>query len=277
MNEPNRPLYGAAELDATLGPVISLISTVYEPEEVVLFGSAAQDRPWHDLDLMVVTDTEDEVLERQHKVRVALRQPGLPPVDVFVYTPDEVRTQIRENRFFLVEEVLGKGRRVVDRHGRFLRRRSRGSALDRYLREGIRPETQEMAADARQWLDQAREDRRWASFNIDGKFYPQTCFACQQSAEKLLKAFLIAHERTMPRTHDLTALLRRCTAIEARIEGLESDAAFLEGHYMAARYPDVELPDGPPSEADARRATEGLSRLFEVVEPLIEAWLKERR
>ncbi len=50
----------------------------------------------------------------------------------------------------------------------------------------------EHAADVREWLSRALDDLRWARHSIEGGFLPQACFACQQAAEKALKAYLMA-------------------------------------------------------------------------------------
>ena len=42
----------------------------------------------------------------------------------------------------------------------------------------------------------------------------QVGFFCQQTAEKYLKAFLIAVEQVPPRTHDVDVLVEMCAAVD---------------------------------------------------------------
>lgn len=61
-----------------------------------------------------------------------------------------------------------------------------------------------------QWIEKARDD--WATVEIlmQSDYYPKdvVCFHCQQYVEKLLKAFLTAHEIEFPKTHDLRRLIQ---------------------------------------------------------------------
>ncbi len=63
------------------------------------------------------------------------------------------------------------------------------------------------------WLRKAEHDLLNIDNNLAAARIPwdTICFHAQQAAEKLLKAFLIYHGRDVVRTHDLIALLARCT------------------------------------------------------------------
>ena len=43
-------------------------------------------------------------------------------------------------------------------------------------------------AEAERWLAQAQSDLAFAEYGLDGGFYAQACFMCQQAGEKALKA-----------------------------------------------------------------------------------------
>jgi len=111
-----RRTYAPEELADKLSPIIDDICSVYQPERIILFGSAAQGSPWHDLDLMVVAKTEDRFFDRLKKIALAKR--SWIPADIMVFTPDELRQAIQEDRVFIVEEVLKKGKTVYERGGR---------------------------------------------------------------------------------------------------------------------------------------------------------------
>jgi predicted nucleotidyltransferase len=113
MNVTERRLYQPEELQERLKPVLEDIRAVYEPERVILFGSAAQGIPWHDLDLLVVAETEDRFPDRLKKI--ALAKTYWTVSDILVLTPAELQEAIEENGVFVVEEVLNKGKVVYER------------------------------------------------------------------------------------------------------------------------------------------------------------------
>ena len=61
-------------------------------------------------------------------------------------------------------------------------------------------------------LVRARDDFEFARINFEEKrpYFAQICFHFQQSAEKFLKAFIVAHELDFRKTHDLPLLLTIC-------------------------------------------------------------------
>ena len=111
-----RRTYSPEELADKLSPVIDDICSVYQPERIILFGSAAQGSTWHDLDLIVIAKTEDRFFDRLKKIALAKR--SWVPADIMVFTPDELRQAVEDDRVFIVEEVLKKGKTVYERDGR---------------------------------------------------------------------------------------------------------------------------------------------------------------
>ncbi|HXH23316.1 MAG TPA: nucleotidyltransferase domain-containing protein [Dehalococcoidia bacterium] len=111
----DRKVHEPGELDSALKAVVDDILAVYDAEKVILYGSAAEGRPWHDLDLLVIAETSDRFPERLKKV--ALAKSYWTPADILVLTPDELDEAVAENRYFIVEEVLKKGTTVYDRPG----------------------------------------------------------------------------------------------------------------------------------------------------------------
>lgn len=108
--------YTPEEVDRHLAPVLDAIRSVYEPERAILYGSAAQGRPWRDLDLLVIAHTEDRFYQRLRKLARAIH--SWTPADIVVLTPEEFARQVREDRCFLVDEILGKGKVVYERSRR---------------------------------------------------------------------------------------------------------------------------------------------------------------
>jgi HEPN domain-containing protein len=110
------------------------------------------------------------------------------------------------------------------------------------------------------WLRKAEHDLLNIENNLAGKDVPwdTVCFHAQQVAEKVLKAFLVAHGRDLSKTHDLVALLAQCVGCDAGLASLESDCRKLTSYGVAARYPDDLF---EPSEADGRGVVEAAHRV----------------
>src|SRR5262245_33876655 len=64
-----------------------------------------------------------------------------------------------------------------------------------------------------------------------------TCFHCQQGAEKYLKAILEELGRTVPRTHNLVALLPLLTPHDTSLRRLRRGLDFLTRFAVDTRYP----------------------------------------
>lgn len=90
----------------------------------------------------------------------------------------------------------------------------------------------------KEWLGKAEEDFGFASTSIEHTdYFAQICFHFQQSAEKYLKAFIIANELEFRPIHNLLELLEICREKEPRIEEIEEDCRYLNPFYIDTRYP----------------------------------------
>ncbi|MEX0785589.1 MAG: HEPN domain-containing protein [Dehalococcoidia bacterium] len=99
--------------------------------------------------------------------------------------------------------------------------------------------TEPLSADAQTWLNSALRDRAWAKYDLDGGYYAQACFACQQAFEKLLKAVLLAHGIPFPKIHELVRLVQLCSEVEPTVVRFEEDARNIDSYYISTRYPDL--------------------------------------
>jgi len=89
-----------------------------------------------------------------------------------------------------------------------------------------------------EWLQKADEDLAFAvSIIEDSPFYAQICFHFQQSAEKYLKAVIVAYDLEFQKVHDLVALLKICLERRPELSGLMSDCKLLNRFYIDTRYP----------------------------------------
>ena len=94
---------------------------------------------------------------------------------------------------------------------------------------------------ARQWLAKARSDLLNADNNLRADEVPfdTVCFHCQQAAEKMLKAWLVAHGQNYPQTHDLLVLLERILPLNPEAEPLRAKLALLMPYAVEIRYPTI--------------------------------------
>lgn len=95
-------------------------------------------------------------------------------------------------------------------------------------------------AEVLEWMDKAEADFEAAKDLAKRRRKPlpdQVCFLCQQSAEKYLKAFLIAQELEPPRTHNLSQLVDICAGRDASFERIREFAASLNPYAVGYRYP----------------------------------------
>ena len=114
---------------------------------------------------------------------------------------------------------------------------------------------------ARQWVAKAQNDLLNADNNLNAERIPfdTVCFHCQQAAEKILKAYLVANGQTPPFTHDLLLLLERILPLNPEADDLRDALALLIPYAVEIRYPD----DGfSPSAEDANEAREAAEQVM---------------
>lgn len=99
--------------------IVSLLVDKYQPEKVILFGSAAIGKASQgsDIDLVVIKKTSKRFYDRIGDVLNILWSGEETPkmgVDILVYTPEEFQLMSKDN-YFVRDEILGKGRTVYER------------------------------------------------------------------------------------------------------------------------------------------------------------------
>lgn len=84
----------------------------YQPQRIILFGSASAGTlgPDSDLDIAVVKQTSKPYHDRVVDVRRLIR--STTPVDFFVFTPEEIERQKDSNPF--VHDIVTTGRIVYE-------------------------------------------------------------------------------------------------------------------------------------------------------------------
>ncbi|HEY3198749.1 MAG TPA: nucleotidyltransferase domain-containing protein [Nitrospirales bacterium] len=102
-------------LEQELNRMIEILIRDYQPEKIIVFGSAAQGEfhAWSDLDVVIIKKTTKPLLDRIEEVLRLLRpKVGL---DVLVYTPEEMEALVDERRAFVLDEIIYKGAVAYER------------------------------------------------------------------------------------------------------------------------------------------------------------------
>lgn len=218
----------------TIDDIRERLIAEYDPDRIILFGSAAQgtSRRGSDIDLMIVKETDKRPLDRRIEVETLLSD-RMIPVDVLVYTPDEVR-QLYSLGSPFVEEVVETGRVL-------------------YMRKAT-------AA----WIRDAQDEFESASVLYEHEMYRSACYHSQQAVEKGLKAYIIEKGQKPERTHDIVELFNTVAQLGFDSRLSTEDAIYLNSIYKG-RYPteDGLLPHGEPSKTDTERAVQAAKRLIE--------------
>ncbi|KXG77389.1 hypothetical protein AN618_11170 [Fervidicola ferrireducens] len=72
--------------------------------------------------------------------------------------------------------------------------------------------------EGKRWLEQAKEDLKWARMLAEQGGYHIACFLAQQVAEKAIKAFLYAMGETIVPGHSVNVLARKAAQYNEKIE-----------------------------------------------------------
>ncbi len=123
----------------------------------------------------------------------------------------------------------------------------------------------------KQWVAKAKNDLLNADNNLKAENIPfdTVCFHCQQAAEKLLKAYLIANKTTYPISHDLILILEKIILLDHSAEVLRDDLALLMPYAVEIRYPDDYFMPTAEDAKEAREATSHIMSWFNNTTPLL--------
>jgi HEPN domain-containing protein/predicted nucleotidyltransferase len=205
----------------------------YDPEKIILFGSYGTNRNKSDsdIDLLIIKNTEQRLIDRRIEVEHILRD-RLSPIDIMVYTPQEVRYLFSIGSPF-IDEVMEKGRLL-------------------YMRKPTLA-----------WFKDAQDEIDTALILFEHKKFKSACYHSQQCVEKILKALILEKGKRPERTHDIVELFNKVVKMKFSINLSIEDAIYLNSIYKG-RYPTEEglLPHGEPSNEDAKKATEAAKVLM---------------
>ena len=186
---------GEARLRAAIATVVARL----EPDQIILFGSAARSRMTEasDLDLLVIK-TPDPGKNANDRCRFRCEATG-DDLDVLL-TDRKTAERYRRSAGYVYGVALEEGRTVYARDGAHLLRTG-----PRYVsngREMVKSTTYEPDY-ANEWLEQA--ERKWRTANRE-EHPVDKCENLQAAMERMLKALIVAHGQRVKHRHDLREL-----------------------------------------------------------------------
>lgn len=218
----------------TIDDVTKRLIKQYDPERIILFGSRVAEKPRDggDIDLLIVKETEKRPIDRRIEVEKILSD-RLIPLDIVVYTPEELRFLFSIGSPF-VEEIMEKGRAI-------------------YVRRATES-----------WIKGAEDELDIATLLYEHEKYQASCYHSQLCVEKGLRALILEKGQKPERIHDIVELLNVATRLGWDVGISLDDAVFLNSIYKG-RYPTEEglLPYGRPSRQDAERSLSAARKLAE--------------
>jgi len=123
--------------------------------------------------------------------------------------------------------------------------------------------------EAERWFKQAEYDLESAKKNFQQNIYSYTCFICEQSAQKSLKAFLIFKGERYIFEHSIQKLAEKCYTYDRNFKKFIEYGAIIDKYYLTTRYPDALPPPAIPyesyTEKEAKEALNITEEIFSLV------------
>ena len=238
----------------------------YEPEEIILFGSAARgDAGEHsDIDLIVVKKTDRQFVQRLSDVKAFLPK-GLS-IDAIVYTPQEFEAMIEAGNPFM-EQALGDGKVVYDRASGV--RQAEVAPPTKWSWKGGIAFVRRPLETARRWLGQAEHSLTVTRVLLEQNLWSDVCFHSEQTAQMGLKAFLYLRGHRPILVHAVSELALQCSEEDSDFLIFIDQSAEIEEYYLSTRYPDAVASPAIPfemfTEQQAMEALGYAERIVEVV------------
>lgn len=102
--------------EAKIPEIKEKIVKAINPEKIILFGSYAWGKPTDDsdVDLFIVKKSKKRRIDRAREAREAISGSGVP-VDILVYTPEELKKSIVENQNLFIEDIARNGKILYEK------------------------------------------------------------------------------------------------------------------------------------------------------------------
>lgn len=121
----------------------------------------------------------------------------------------------------------------------------------------------------KQWLERSDYDLETAVSMLESGRYLYVAFMCQQTIEKVLKAYLTSQGKTPPFVHNLPRLAEEASLLASMSEDFQQLLANLNPYYIKARY--GEYKDSLSEVCKKEQAEQYLSQTREISQ-----WLKQK-
>lgn len=117
---------------------------------------------------------------------------------------------------------------------------------------------------ARNWVLKARRDLLSAKRLASGKdpYLDTAIYHCQQSAEKVIKGWLVFYDHIFEKTHDLRLLVTMAADIDSRFTDWFDVAEQISPYAIAYRYPGAMF---EPTQEEYQYAFQSATQLYELV------------
>lgn len=122
----------------------------------------------------------------------------------------------------------------------------------------------------RKWVMKARRDLLSAKKLARGKdsYLDTAIYHCQQTAEKVIKGWLVYHDLSFEKTHDLRLLVTLASEVEPKFTSWFDVAEQVSPYATAYRYPGETL---EPTEEEYQKAYKAASEFYQFVCSLLPA------
>ncbi len=122
----------------------------------------------------------------------------------------------------------------------------------------------------RKWVMKARRDLLSAKKLARGKdsFLDTAIYHCQQTAEKVIKGWLVYHDLSFEKTHDLRLLVTMASEVEPKFTSWFDVAEQVSPYATAYRYPGETL---EPTQEEYLQAYKAASEFYQFVCSLLPA------
>lgn len=95
--------------------IVKKIASGYNPEKIILFGSFADGKASGDSDIDIFVNKDSELPRPERAIQLRRMLFGSKvPMDLIVYTPNEVESE-KDEKYSFVYEVLNSGKTVYER------------------------------------------------------------------------------------------------------------------------------------------------------------------
>ena len=123
--------------------------------------------------------------------------------------------------------------------------------------------------EGQRWLEQAKEDLKWAKELLERGGYYLVCFLSQQVGEKALKAYLYAQGEEIVLGHSIGRLCEAAGAYDPLFLSRGKRWVILDSYCIPTRYPNGLLESIPARVYTVEAAQSAIALAQEVVEVVI--------